>query len=240
MTGPSKHVELAHRYPQACHAFALLSRRHGRCAVQGVGGFLNVIWIDDQSLRHFARCARKAAEHQHALFIVARRHELFTNQIHAVVQACDHANVGGTKQFGHRFAVVVLCQQMHRLIVLAAKAFVDVLRNALDTLLEQSVLLQRATGGRSHLQKNKATDPFRMGLQQMLYRMQSLQNSLGVVEPIHSHGQAGVLMQMETLEHLTTAFNDGRHSGHVGVGRPLDRYRIARHQGFLLAKRDCG
>ena len=88
--------------------------RHRRGAVQRVGGLLDVVRVDDQRFGHLARRAGEAAQDQHALLVVARRDELLADQVHAVVQAGDHADVGGAEQLVHRVVLVVLRQQVHR------------------------------------------------------------------------------------------------------------------------------
>ena len=106
--GPAVDVELAHRHAQAGHALALLGRRHRGGAVQRVGGFLDVVRVDDQRLGHLARGAGEAAQDQHALLVVARGDELLADQVHAVVQAGHHADVGGAVQLVDRLVLVVL------------------------------------------------------------------------------------------------------------------------------------
>jgi hypothetical protein len=113
--GPAVDVEFAHRAAQAGHALALLGSGHGGGAVQRVGGLLDVVRVDDQRLGHLARGAGEAAEHQHALFVVARGDEFLAHQVHAVVQAGDDADVGGAEQLVDRVGLVVARQQVHRL-----------------------------------------------------------------------------------------------------------------------------
>jgi len=137
--GPAVDVELAHRATQAGHAFALLGRRHRGRAVQCVGGLLDVVRVDDQRLRQLTRGTGKAAQDQHAAQVVARRNELLADQVHAVVQAGDHADVGSAVQFGHGVVLVVRREQVHRLVARAAEALVDALGDTLDALLEAAV-----------------------------------------------------------------------------------------------------
>jgi transcriptional regulator GlxA family with amidase domain len=83
---------------QADHALALLGRRHGQRLVQRVGRLLDVVRVDQQRLGQLARRAGEPAQDQHALLVVARRDELLAHQVHAVVQAGDHAHVGRAVQ----------------------------------------------------------------------------------------------------------------------------------------------
>ena len=61
----------------------------------GVGDVIDVVRVDHDRAGQLARGARKPAEEQHALLVIARRDELLRNQVHAVVQAVDVAGVGG-------------------------------------------------------------------------------------------------------------------------------------------------
>ena len=100
-----------------CSAGGIVAR-----AVQRIGGLLDVVRVDDQRLGHLARGAGEAAQDQHALLVVARGDELLAHQVHAVVQAGDHADVGGAEQLGDRVVLVVLGEQVHRLVAAAGRS----------------------------------------------------------------------------------------------------------------------
>ena len=66
-----------------------------RAALQRVGALLDVVRIDEQRVLQLARGAGEAAQHEHALLVVARGDEFLADQVHAVVQAGHQADVGG-------------------------------------------------------------------------------------------------------------------------------------------------
>ncbi len=61
---------------------------------KGVGKAVHVVRIDDHRFTQFLRRAGQPAQHQHAIVIVARGHELLGDKVHPVVQRADDAEVG--------------------------------------------------------------------------------------------------------------------------------------------------
>ena len=114
--GPAVDVVLAHGHAQARHALALLGRRHLQRLLDGVGALLDVVRIDDQGLGEFARRPGEAAQDEHPLLVVARRHEFLADEVHAVVQAGDEADVGGAVELVEGVVLVVPGQQDHGVV----------------------------------------------------------------------------------------------------------------------------
>ncbi len=154
------------------------------------------------------------------------------------MQAGDDAHVRCTQQFVDGVAVVVLREQVHRLVARAAEALVDAQRQALDALLEVLVFLQRAARGRGHLHEDKAADPLGVLLQQPLDRIESLEDALGVVEAVDADGQRRVRLQAQALAHDAARLGHRRPARDRRVAGPLDRDRIGLHQRLVLAERD--
>ena len=61
------------------------------------------------------RGARKLAEQQAAALIIARRNELLGDQIHAIVQARNKADVARLVKFMYRFGIDVFDAKHNRL-----------------------------------------------------------------------------------------------------------------------------
>src|SRR5688572_29691320 len=55
---------------------------------------VDVVRIDEESLRQLSGGAREATEDQHPAAVVAHRHELLRDQVHAVMEGRHHAEVG--------------------------------------------------------------------------------------------------------------------------------------------------
>ena len=68
---------------------------------------MGVVGIDDQRLCQFARGAGETRQEEHALLVVARGDEFLGDEIHAVVQARDDAEIGGAKKLKHLLRLVV-------------------------------------------------------------------------------------------------------------------------------------
>ena len=67
--------------------------------MNGFAHAVRVIGVHDQRFGKLPRGAGEARKDQHAFLVVARRHEFLGHQIHAVVQARNHAEVRGAKKF---------------------------------------------------------------------------------------------------------------------------------------------
>ena len=86
-----------------------------RCSAAGITSasghrlcrLVEVVRIDDERLGQLARRAGERAEHQHAALVVARGDELLGDQVHAVVQAADVAEVRCLEEAEHLGRLVV-------------------------------------------------------------------------------------------------------------------------------------
>ena len=201
--------------------------RHRGGPVQRIGRLFDVVRIDDQRFGQLACGAGEAAEDQHAVLVVARGDELLAHQVHAVVQAGDHADVGGAEQLVDRIVLVMLGQQVDRLVV----------RGLPKRLLMRSVarcdaFVEAAGIPRARLRVGAATCtntnlPTHCGYfsSRPLDRVQPLEDALGVVEPVDADREAGVGRQAEALEHARAALGDRRPRGRSACVGPLDRDR---------------
>ena len=90
-----------------------------------------------------------------------------------------------------RVVLVVLREQVHRLVARPAEALVDALASTRSMRSwNVAVFLERAARRRGHLHEDEPADPLRVLLQQPLDRVQPLQDALGVVEAVDADGQA--------------------------------------------------
>ena len=134
--------------------------------------------------------------------------------------------------------LVVLGQQVHRAIAVAAVTLVDPLHQPVHPLLEAVVLLELAARGRGHLHEHEPSDPGRVLLEQAFDRIEPLDDALGVVEPVHADGEARIRRQAEPRNDALPAFGHGRPCGDILRVGPLDGDRIALHERFLVPDRD--
>ena len=92
---PPSHIRCGPRPPRASTASGRAARpRAIASAATSVSATPSqVVRIDNERLGQLTRRTGKAAQQQHSVLVVARRHELLGHQVHAVVQAADVANV---------------------------------------------------------------------------------------------------------------------------------------------------
>lgn len=96
--GPSEDVASGNGSPQRAHPRPAFLRPHVDGAGEGVGKSVHVVRIDDERVVQLLRGARHLAEHQHAVLVLSCRDEFLGDEIHAVVQRADDAEVSETVQ----------------------------------------------------------------------------------------------------------------------------------------------
>src|SRR5207245_3977075 len=109
----------------AAHAYALLVRGHGERTEDGMRALLAVVRVDQQRVVKLARGSRELRQHQHTLLVVARGDELLGHQVHAVVQAGDHADVRRAVVLVDDRRLMVLDLEPDRLPASAPEARID-------------------------------------------------------------------------------------------------------------------
>src|SRR6266704_1168168 len=90
---PAVDVGFLYEPAHAAHAHALLVRGHGQGTEDSMRALLAMVRVDEQRIVQLARGARELRQHEHPLLVVTRRDELLGDQVHAVVEARDHAHV---------------------------------------------------------------------------------------------------------------------------------------------------
>ncbi len=61
------------------------------------------------------RCAREVRQHQNALLVIAGGDEFLGDEVHAVVQARDDADIGRAEQFEHLTRFMMADDELHGL-----------------------------------------------------------------------------------------------------------------------------
>ena len=85
-----------------------------------------MVRVDDQRFVQLLGGTGELAEDQHPLLVIAGSHELFCHQIHPVMQAGHHADVGCPEITVHLLWFVVDRLEKNRLPGSAGEALVDV------------------------------------------------------------------------------------------------------------------
>lgn len=99
-----------------------------------------VVRIDDQRRTKLLCCAGKVTQHQHTLLVVACGDKFFADQVHAVVQACDQTQIGGTVQGIDGGAIMVRIEQRDWRRAIGLKPGVDAAHFAVHLGPERAVL----------------------------------------------------------------------------------------------------
>ena len=167
---------------------ALLAR-HVERAADGRGRLGHIERIHEQRFDQLTRCAGKSAQDQHAVIVIARGHEFLGDQVHAVVQAVDDAEIGGAIELEHLLRILMLADQYDRLPIGGGEARVDALHFGHCGLLQCPVGRKLAARGRGDLQQRHATMQARVLLQQQLERQEAFEQSLGEIPAFDTQSQ---------------------------------------------------
>jgi hypothetical protein len=131
----SPSVSVAPRYyiTQSPHPVPLFPRMHPQGLRQYSCGFLDVPWIDRQSMFELACGTRKLAQHEDTPLVLVGAHELLAHQVHAVLKAGHEAHIRCTQIREHLRRFVVGFQQDHGFVLRTAEAQVDAVHRRRDT-----------------------------------------------------------------------------------------------------------
>ena len=112
---PAKDIVLFHRLAHQAHALlALLARAcaapaRSRCAVSSTSYGLTI-----SASTNSREAPANVLRIEHAILVVARSDELLRDQVHAVVQAVDDAEIAGAVQLEHLLRIAVLGRSARR------------------------------------------------------------------------------------------------------------------------------
>ena len=82
----------------AAHPAAALFRSHFQRPPDTGGDPIDIIRVHDHGIAELGGGAGELAEHEHAIVVHPRRHELLGDEIHAVAQRCHQHHIGRTVQ----------------------------------------------------------------------------------------------------------------------------------------------
>ena len=188
---PPVDVEFSHVASHQPHALAPLVGAHRQRRMQRAGAFVGVIGIDDQRLGEFPRRTGEAGQDQHTAVVVTGRNELLRDQVHAVVEAADEAQVRGAQVFVDGIRFVVLLDQDDGRRLRRGVFGVDAFRQRSHALGIAPVVVDRPARRRRDLREREPPDPARMQLEQALDGADALFEPLGIVQPIDAHASRG-------------------------------------------------
>jgi len=127
-SGPAVDVEVAYQGAHAAHSLLLFIFRHEERLIQSLGSLLHMVGVDDQRLVQLVGGAGKLAEDQHPPLVVTGRHILLGHQVHAVMEAGDHADLRCPVIAVHLFRFMVLGLEDDGLVSVTGEALVNPLR----------------------------------------------------------------------------------------------------------------
>ncbi len=139
---PAIDIEVAYQLTHAAHALALLRLGHGQRSVERLRALLDVVRINDECLVQLARSAGELGQYQDAQLVIARSNEFFGDQIHAVMQAGDDADIAAAITARQPLGVEVLHAQQYGGCDQIDMALVDLQRKLAHASLKVLVLIQ--------------------------------------------------------------------------------------------------
>src|SRR5262249_34464659 len=184
-----------------------------------------------------ARRARNARQDEHTMLVIPRSDEFLGDEVHAVMQAGDHAQIGSPEQLEHFAWLAMPHLEQHGQVVPAAVPLVDLADEGFDLLLQMAIGGELAAGRRRDLQEYEAPLPFRVTRQQGIDRPQPVENSLGVIEPLDADAESHRIAQAQPRAHRGAAFRHRLLAGEGGRG-PFDRNWIGAHESLMAARGD--
>jgi hypothetical protein len=136
------------------HAFLLLFYRRLKRFLQGAGDLRPVIGVDDNRLGQLLGGSRHLAQYKNPLAVGLRRHVFFRDQIHAVPQRRDQADVADRIERRQRRRRHVAILIDHRRPTDPAKAPVYFTDELFDLPLHELVLHDADARGHDHHQQS--------------------------------------------------------------------------------------
>ena len=173
----------------ALHARVTLFGRHFQRAANGFGELLDVVGIDEERVAQFAGGAGELAEDQDAVFVLARGDIFLGDEIHAVVQRGDHAEIGGAIVGINLLMGVMAAVKDDGLPLVALKARVDALGFGFHFVEKILIALDVGAAGRAELDEGEAARRTADIFEEALDAAETLEYSLGVVDAVHAEAE---------------------------------------------------
>src|ERR1051326_6765346 len=173
-----------HLRAHAAHPRDALPGLHFERVEDGVGERLGVIGIDKQGVGKFASSAGEGTEDEDAVFIVPRRDILLGDQVHAVVQRGDQADVGGTIEAIDLGMGMMAMPKPDRPPFAGLQTSIDARSLGFDALQEIVVLRDIRAARSADLNETEFLPVLRILVEESLDSAEALEDSLGVVDAI--------------------------------------------------------
>ena len=193
LAGPAIDVPQTNDLAHEPHALALFILGHEQRFFDRFDHAADVVWVNDQRLRQFPRCARKRRKQQHAPFIVTRGDKLLRNEVHPVVKTRDNTQVSRTEQFEDFVGLVMTHDQFDRLERGVAVPRVDGIDQFRSLFLQAAVGRKLVPGRCRDLKESEATFPFRPAGQELVDGSQAIEDAFGIVKPFDADAQSHVI-----------------------------------------------
>jgi hypothetical protein len=153
-------------FAHAANPHLLFFRFHFKGYPNRFGALVDVVGIYQQCIAQFARSSGELAQDQHTAFVAPRREKLLRHQIHAVVQRCDHAHVGGAVVPLDFFMVVLVIQKYNGLPFAGLKPPINAFRFRFQFRHQIVIPLDVGAAGRSNLNEGELLPVFGIFLQE--------------------------------------------------------------------------
>src|SRR6266436_324253 len=229
--GPAVDVVLSHRLAHPGHPGALLLGRHLDRAADRVGHAVEVVGVDEQRVAELRGSARELAQDERAP-VLADRDELLGDEVHAVVERRDQAQVGMAVVRPDLAVVVVALDIVHGPPLPGAEARVDVADRGVHFRVDLLVARDARAARRRKLDDDEPLPVLGTALEEAPDGADALRQALGVVEALDANAQELARDPEPAQESLA---GDARRVGHE-FWRHADRKRL--DQGRALPARD--
>src|SRR5881396_3180442 len=187
--GPAVDVVLGHHVAHPRHPRPPLVLGHLQGRADRLGGPGEVVRVDDERVPQLVGRAREPAQDEHAVLVVANRDELLGDEVHAVVERGDHAEVRVTV-VGPDLAVLVVAGEVQdRPPARGPERLVHLADGLLDLQRELRVALDRGAARRGELHEHDAPAVLRVALEEPPERAEALGEPLRVVHPLDADAE---------------------------------------------------
>src|SRR6266567_7933299 len=195
-SGTAVDVGFLYEPAHAAHAHALLVRGHGQGTEDSMRALLAMVRVDERRIVQLTRGARELRQHEHPLLVVTRGDELLGDQVHAVVEARDHAHVRGAIVLVDDGRLVVLDLEPDRLPAAFAEACIDAPGECAHPAFEVLIFIERRTRRRRDLDEDEAPDEFGVQLEHPLDGGEPLEDPVGVVHSVDADAEQHVVAEL--------------------------------------------
>ena len=177
--------------PHALDAKLLVLRLHLDRDPNCLGGLFDVVRIHQQSIAQLARRAGELAQDQHSALVPASCEKFLRDQVHAVMQRSDQAEIGCAVVRLNLLMAVLAIQKDDRLPLSALETPVDALRFGFHFGQQIVIALDVGAAGRSDLDEGELALIAGIFFKKALDGKKALEDSLCVVDAVDSDSDVG-------------------------------------------------